>query len=393
MRIPVPTLRAWGLVCLGLVLVVIARILGRPEIAGIGAVLTVVPVAAWLAAFAWRSHPTTFGELPEQRLSTDSAGVAGLVPGVPVTVTLDAPADERDLRPAVRRTPGRRASGRRKVGHRPSGTGTYTWTPPTRGTYRLPSWIATRFDPLHLARVRARLDPATVLVVGPIPISAKVPGLEDAGLQSSRHGGDQLDTTTRPYQVGDPVRRVHWPVTARHGKVMVRPVLHESDGGLLVLLDRTPAHYTGAATEVASATGPAGVSRSDFDAAVSTAAAALRSLHSAARTGTSTGAARLAAFPPVTSPLPDDEALASVVPAPPHGEATLSAPTGTAAHTVLVTGMPGESAVDWPRTLHGTVSVLLHPAAADAHPSPKVTGAWKRAGWTWHLVQPETEPA
>lgn len=391
MGVPLPTLRSWGLLCLGTLLILVARVLGRPELAGIGAVLAVLPILAWLAAFAWRRHPNTFGPPPKQRLDTSSSGTTGLVPGITVTVTLATPADGRLLRPA--RTAG---SSRTNRASRARGApGSYTWTPPTRGTYRLPAWIATRFDPLHLTRVRAQLDPDIVLVVGPSPVTTDIPGINDAGLRVGRQCGDQLDTTTRPYLVGDPVRRVHWPVSARQGKLMVRPVIHEADGGRSVLVDRTPAHYTGSPTQVAAADGPPAASRTDFDAAVSTAAAALRALNPAERSTANSAPVGLAAFPPWPAPMPDDEALATAVPAPSGASGRSGAsggptsPHSSAAHTVLVTGLPGDSAAQWPRTLHGAVTVLLHPATADVHPSPRVTGAWERAGWTWHLVTPE----
>lgn len=398
MGLPVPTLRSLGLLCLGVALIAAARTLGRPEIAGIGAVLVVVPIVAWLAAFAWRQHPGAFGTIPTQRLDRADEHASDLTPGTTVTITL-APEDAgRDLRPAGRR------HRRRASEHGPV---SYTWTPPIRGTYRLPPWIATRHDPLHLARVRAELDPGVRLVVGPAPTATQVPGIDDAGVRSGRSGGDQLDTTTRPYLTGDPVRRVHWPVSARQGKLMVRPMLQEADGTRVVLLDRNPMHYQGSRTAVASADGADLASVTDFDAAVSTAAAVLHTLSGATQPGVRGGPARLTAFPPprksgsvrgsTPGSMPDDEALATAVPSPPRGADSgtgpLAAPTGSAGHTVLVTGVPGEAAADWPRTLHGPVSVLLHPTQGAARPAAEVTGAWERAGWTWHLVSPGTDGA
>jgi uncharacterized protein (DUF58 family) len=377
MGVPVPTLRSWGLLCLGVLFAVAGRTMGRPEIAGIGAVFVLVPVVAWAAAWAWRKRPETFGDPPGQHLD----GADALVPGTTVTVTLTGQADGRDLRPAGRRSRSR------------TGPVSYTWTPRTRGTYRLPPWIAIRTDALHLVRVRGALDPGVRLVVGPSPAPTDVPGLDDAGSRQVRSRGDQLDTTTRPYTAGDPVRRVHWPVSARQGRLMVRPPMQEADGSRVVLLDRTAGHYRGAPTTVASADGPDDASRADFDAAVSTAAAAYRALSggrpSAHGAAVPVSRARLAAFPPPRGALslPDDDLLATAVPAPERAGDHV-APSGTAGHTVLITGVPGHEAAAWPRTLTGPVDVLLHPDRPGAAPPAEVTAAWDRAGWTWHVVLP-----
>jgi hypothetical protein len=279
----------------------------------------------------------------------------------------------------------------------------YTWTPPTRGSYRLPPWIVTTFDALHLVRLRGELDPGDRIAVGAARREAAIPGQAELGLRQVRTGGDQLDTTTRPYRVGDPVRRVHWPVSARQGRLMVRPPLQESDGSRLVLVDRAQHHYSGAATQVARADGPAAASSTDFDAVISTAAFCLETL----RSSPAVGSARLAYFPPVPAsagpPVSDEVSLACAAPeaSVPRGTADAAAtgatlttgpdaaPAGGSGHTLLLTGLPGPEASAWPRGLHGSVTVLLHPAGHDQRPDADVTAAWERAGWSWHVLPPE----
>jgi uncharacterized protein (DUF58 family) len=398
MRRPLPTLRAVGLACLGLVFIVVGRWLGRPEIAGLGAALFAVPVVAWIVANVRASGTGTSGAAPGGPRSAGSAtsalrepprqsvtGAAAVpVPGQELTVRLLSSADvggEGSIRPA------------RTV--RGDSATSYTWTPPTRGSYRLPPWIVTTFDALHLVRSRSELDPGDRIVVGPTPRETSLPGLDELGLQRIRAGGEQLDTTTRPYRVGDPVRRVHWPVSARQGKLMVRPSLQESDGTRLLLVDRNPAHYSGTATVVANADGAALDSTTDFDAVISTAAFCLEAL----RASPASSSARVAYFPPATTPpMPDDEGLACAVPAPAAGGGSdgagpaSSGPAGDAGHALLLTGMPGPDAAAWPRKLHGPVSVLLHPSTDSQQPSPEATAAWARAGWSWHIVAAE-DPA
>jgi len=73
----------------------------------------------------------------------------------------------------------------------------------------------------------------------------------DEGRRSIAASGDD-DTAPRPYQTGDPLRRVHWRSTARYGELMVRrEEQHWRNTATLFLDTRRLAHGTAASFELA----------------------------------------------------------------------------------------------------------------------------------------------
>lgn len=368
MRRPVPTVRAVLLACLGVVLVLVARGLGRPDLAGLGAGLLLLPVLAWVlaAVFAGRGSGrpllrSVHGErLPHEPLQ--------------VTVERDGAGQATGPGPGHELVPGQEETAIRSV---PGAPLNYTFTPPWRGVFRLGPFVAAGADPLHLTKREAPADPGTPLTVGPAPVAPETgTALRDL-LSSSVAGGQELDTTVRPFQEGDPFRRIHWPLSARAGQVMVRPDVHGFGGDPVVLLDRNPAHYEGAVSWVQTEQGRRR-SSVDFDAAVSGASAALAALRSR---GSGAG---LCAFPAEGGEGMHDDAavLASVRPA----TSSAAPPSGDSGGLVVMTGIPGEEAAAWPRTRsERSALVVLHGPAGSA-PPPAVTDAWARAGWRWVLV-------
>ena len=57
------------------------------------------------------------------------------------------------------------------------------------------------------------------------------------------HWGDPLGV--RPYRRGDPLRRVHWGLTARHGELIVREVQSNAVPRVQIVLDAHPAAHAG----------------------------------------------------------------------------------------------------------------------------------------------------
>ena len=57
------------------------------------------------------------------------------------------------------------------------------------------------------------------------------------------HWGDLLGV--RPYRRGDPLRRVHWGLTARHGELIVREVQSNAVPRVQIVLDTRPAAHAG----------------------------------------------------------------------------------------------------------------------------------------------------
>lgn len=106
-------------------------------------------------------------------------------------------------------------------------------------------------DPFGLARRSRRAADKVRLVVLPhIDRLAPLPppaGAEPLSGQEGRPGlgrtGDEFHTL-RPYVVGDDIRRVHWPASARHDDLVVRQDDEPRQGRLTVVLDVVPTRTT-----------------------------------------------------------------------------------------------------------------------------------------------------
>ena len=114
-------------------------------------------------------------------------------------------------------------------------------------------------DPFGIASVRAEAAPQTELIVlpriddivPPPPSSGDEPlaGVRVATLAAT--GGDDF-AALREYVVGDDLRRVHWPSSARHGDLLVRQDEVHWQGRTTIVLDtRVHTHRGGESFEVA----------------------------------------------------------------------------------------------------------------------------------------------
>jgi uncharacterized protein (DUF58 family) len=117
-------------------------------------------------------------------------------------------------------------------------------TPGRRGPVQT-RWVEVRSSaPFGVAERRRRLaiDAETlvlprVIPLGRLPFVEPVP-THDAGIHGAPrlgHGPDFLGV--REYRPGDPMRHVHWALTARHGQVMVREFEEERTRRLAIVVD------------------------------------------------------------------------------------------------------------------------------------------------------------
>lgn len=137
-----------------------------------------------------------------------------------------------------------------------------------RATYRIPTdrrgvltvgpLEARRFDPLGLASTARVAAPETELLVYPaVEVLLALPHAPG----DDRRGGSRQATATgqsgedfyalRPWVIGDDLRRVHWPSTARRDELMVRQHDVPWQGRATVLLDVRAAHHHGESLEQA----------------------------------------------------------------------------------------------------------------------------------------------
>ncbi len=96
------------------------------------------------------------------------------------------------------------------------------------GQFRIGPVTAEFSDPFGLSLRRHAIDDGDILTVTPAAVELPVTGLAGArgndGVTATRIRANPSDDDimTREYRHGDPMRRVHWAATARHGQLMVR---------------------------------------------------------------------------------------------------------------------------------------------------------------------------
>jgi len=127
----------------------------------------------------------------------------------------------------------------------------YPVRPARRGLYRLHRTHVTYTDPLGLATLDSRVWTPAELLAYPVPTEVALAGPTRAVIGEIERRSLYEDPTAfrgvRPYRSGDPMRRMHWPQTARTGQFMVREYATAVDARLhlcLNLATHTP-HWSG----------------------------------------------------------------------------------------------------------------------------------------------------
>lgn len=125
----------------------------------------------------------------------------------------------------------------------------YPLTPLVRGVHMVGPLTMRVSDPLGLADYERELVGRVPLTVVPrvTPLSGLPDGFGrgegESGSTGLRRGPGEHDALVRPYEPGDPLRKVHWKSTARRDELMVRLEERPWHGGVTVLLDhRCHAH-------------------------------------------------------------------------------------------------------------------------------------------------------
>ena len=122
-------------------------------------------------------------------------------------------------------------------------------------------WYSWRWGPVRLAGMRMTVLPVTAALdaTAPAPHPRGLVGMERA----ARPGEGTEFAKVRPFGVGDRLRRIHWPVSARTGRLHVTATYADEDAHVAVLID--------AVNDVGESTGIDG-ERSSMDLAVRAAA-------------------------------------------------------------------------------------------------------------------------
>lgn len=137
-------------------------------------------------------------------------------------------------------------------------TAAYRLPTSRRGLLRVGPLEVVVGDPFGLARLATVAAPATEVIVfphidriEPLPYTTGHDPLAGARQPNSlgRSGDDFY--ALRPYAVGDDLRRIHWPSSARHDELLVRQNELPWQGRTTVLLDIRRAAHPGDCLEVA----------------------------------------------------------------------------------------------------------------------------------------------
>jgi uncharacterized protein (DUF58 family) len=120
-----------------------------------------------------------------------------------------------------------------------------------RGLFQLGPTVVRYGDPLGLFAVRCNYTYSKeVLVYPPVLDQLPIPPLSGGGQgQASTRQRSLAETAAiggvRDYHPGDPIRRIHWPLTMRHGSLLIKEFDREMGGHIWLALDLHHAVHAG----------------------------------------------------------------------------------------------------------------------------------------------------
>ncbi|HEX2857145.1 MAG TPA: DUF58 domain-containing protein [Propionibacteriaceae bacterium] len=237
---------------LGVAVTVTSSAWGQPDLAWLGVLLVVLPLAAVIQV-----HRTRLSLGSERRIEPSRAPVGDRLTGtLALTKAGSLPVGLLQFEEAVPAQLGRRP---RFSVHQFTGRWqrriTYPLMGLSRGRFRVGPLVVHAADPFGLARLDSTLAGSDEVMITPhvVPLSqlTNAGGSGSAGDTAPQHVGrlGQDDVLVREYRQGDDVRRVHWRSTARWGQVMVRREEQAWEPSATVLLDNRVAHHEGAGRE------------------------------------------------------------------------------------------------------------------------------------------------
>jgi uncharacterized protein (DUF58 family) len=240
-----PTLRGWALSGAGLALLVLWYALGEVELLLTGVFLLLAQAVALIHVRRRRPNLEV-----NRRL-----GSSTVHDGETTTVTLliENPSRHGVSRLSIEDDVNRLGVAVFEVARlksKESATATYRVTCRPRGVYRVGPTIARVSDPLGLAETSELTGPADRIVVYPaveelsgFPIvRGQDPAMQASRPEHAQRGGEDF-YTLREYQLGDDLRRVHWPSSARTDELMIRQLETPWQSRALVLLDVRSTSY------------------------------------------------------------------------------------------------------------------------------------------------------
>jgi uncharacterized protein (DUF58 family) len=225
-----------------------ASIMGRRDLLTLSVLLLVLPVVSLAGIRLVKPRFRVYREFNPSPVETSSPTTVRLAVARTGSATGRATMEER--LPArfgespVFRFPSRSATG---------GTSRYEYhlRSAQRGQFRIGPVTAEFTDPFGLSLHRQAIDDGDTLTVTPAAVVLPLTGLAGArgndGVTATRIRANPSDddVMTREYRHGDPMRRVHWAATARHGDLMVRQEESVTTPEATIILDHRFTAFSG----------------------------------------------------------------------------------------------------------------------------------------------------
>ncbi|WP_024367301.1 DUF58 domain-containing protein, partial [Arthrobacter sp. TB 26] len=241
------TTRGWGLLGAGAVFLLAAQVLGRRDLLALAILLFVLPLLSLAGTRLLKPNFSVYREFTPA--SVETAATATVRLAVARTGVDSGHALMEEHLPArfgespVFRFPARSAVG---------GTSRYEYhlRSGKRGQFLIGPVTAEFSDPFGLSLHRHAIDDGDILTVTPAAVELPVTGLAGArghdGVTATRIRANPSDddVMTREYRHGDPMRRVHWAATARHGELMVRQEESVTTPEATIILDQRLSAFT-----------------------------------------------------------------------------------------------------------------------------------------------------
>ncbi|TVU66599.1 DUF58 domain-containing protein [Paenarthrobacter nitroguajacolicus] len=219
------TNRGWGLLAAGALSLGCAYVMGRRDLLTLAVLLLLLPLVSLAGVRVLKPKFQVYREFNPSTVETASTTTVRLAVARSSYSTghviMEEQLPPRFGEPPAFRFPARSASG---------GTSRYEYhlRSGKRGQFRIGPVTAEFSDPFGLSLRRHSIDDGDILTVTPAAVELPVTGLAGArgndGVTATRIRANPSDDDimTREYRHGDPMRRVHWAATARHGQLMVR---------------------------------------------------------------------------------------------------------------------------------------------------------------------------
>jgi uncharacterized protein (DUF58 family) len=239
--------RGWGLLAVGAVSLLGAQVMGRGDLLALAILLVALPLVSLAGTRVLRPRFQVYREFNPSTADTAAAATVRLA--VARTGTGFGQAIMEEHLPArFGESPAFRFPARSAVG----GTSRYEYhlRSRQRGQFLIGPVTAEFSDPFGLSLHRHAIDDGDILTVTPAAVELPGTGLAGArghdGVTATRIRANPSDddVMTREYRHGDPLRRVHWAATARHGALMVRQEESVTTPEATIILDQRLAAFS-----------------------------------------------------------------------------------------------------------------------------------------------------